>query len=283
MPNEQLNLEVVQIVRDWNNLVKRTEYERRLNELGPTAVETLLVLVRRDVKRNRLHRYTGIAFIVLSLAINLISYWVDHKSQKNLLLFITFGQFLCLMLGMVFLAWYPHRSARVLSDFDDVRIVGSLLEACEDIDAATAIHEALTRILPQMKASDAHMLNTHQKKKLYEMIGLPKLFGKYGRNEDETLQLVILRALQQIGDGAAMPYVEKLANPPAGAKVSKEVQEAARECLPFLTQRAEQERLSMTLLRAAGTMETQSGELLRPAATNVESDPRALLRATQQD
>jgi hypothetical protein len=274
MSHEQLNLEVVEIVRNWNDLAKRSHYERRLHELGPTAVETLLFMARQEVTTRKIRRRVGLFLFVLPFGLISLKHALFGKESGGIITALFYIlRYTCLFAGLGCLFKNTSRAANVMADFDDLRIVGPLVESWRDIEARPAITDALLRLLPRMKASDSHLLNLEQRKALYKIL----------KSDEETLLLAILKALEQIGDSAALPFVEKLANPPLGGKVSVKVKQAAWVCLPFLIERAKQEHNSATLLRASGTMETHTGELLRPATTTSETDPRDLLRATQQE
>jgi len=83
-------------------------------------------------------------------------------------------------------------------------------------------------------------------------------------------------------DEKAIPYVEKLAAGEGRAAKDSRVREAAEACLPFLRQRAEQERSRQTLLlRAAGVAGAPPDVLLRPASGATETEPQHLLRASR--
>ncbi len=161
---------------------------------------------------------------------------------------------------------------RSLAQFDDIRIVGPLAELLEMLDADTgAVAEgALVRLLPRLQASDAAKPFTAQRQALYRAL----------KRKNAALVTAILKALEQIGDYQALPYVEKLLEGEGQAAKDPQVQEAARECLPFLQQLAQQEQARQTLLRAAAaTPETHSETLLRPASGVPTVDPEQLLRA----
>ncbi len=87
---------------------------------------------------------------------------------------------------------------------------------------------------------------------------------------DERLQATILEGLRHIGDGRAIRAVQRLAD--MGSIF-------AREILPILKARQEQENQSTMLLRAASAGTSASGHLLRPAGAASATDPQELLRA----
>jgi hypothetical protein len=114
-----------------------------------------------------------------------------------------------------------------------------------------------------MQASDASRLSDRQRDCLYALL----------YSSDTELALAILKALEQIGDDRAVLYLEAL----TGSRDTA-IREAAVACLPFLKARAEQHRLSQTLLRASNAADTTPEHLLRPARGTGETDPQQLLR-----
>jgi hypothetical protein len=127
---------------------------------------------------------------------------------------------------MPFLNWrtstrIQREAAQALAGIEDLRAVGPLAEALEYRSPGSqptiypVITGALRRLLPRMQASDAHLLTEPQRSCLYRAL----LKG------DAELVLAIVKALEQIGDGKALPYVEKLAEEP----------EVGTEVFPILT------------------------------------------------
>ena len=129
--------------------------------------------------------------------------------------------------------------------------------------------KALSRLLPQMRASDVNLVTQKQRASLYAALKL-----KPSKNSD--FMVVLLNALEQIGDEAAIPYVERLADRPAKGDKALRVQQAARECLPALRDLVRRQHEENTLLRPAA----ESDELLRPASVTSADTPEQLLRAT---
>src|SRR5688572_22954475 len=127
--SDDLSQEVVGIVRDWNNLAKRTQYEQRLQELGSTAVETLLALTREEQAANKKRARLGI-FLMGCAVLVLILKFFQRKfyPSSGLELLLLLMQFAFQLTGMACLFFQPGRVAKVLADFDDIRIVGPLLE-----------------------------------------------------------------------------------------------------------------------------------------------------------
>ncbi len=131
---------------------------------------------------------------------------------------------------------------------------------------------ACKSLLRTVRADHEVLLTREQMRFLLELLKAPY----YG---DVGLQLAILKALEQIGDETAVPIVAQIAETRQWRDVHT-VRAAARECLPFLRLRAQQQQAAQTLLRASANSETVIPEmLLRPAtATSAECAPEQLLR-----
>ena len=192
------------------------------------------------------------------------------------------------------------RATHRIEVVDDLRFVGLLVELLEF--GNPSVHRMakaqLTRLLPQLKASDAALLNMVQRRKLNRFVGVDPyepnfLIGlrsirlwsrrKRQRNLDTDFQLAILSAYEQIGDASSLPIVYSIAYPTERIleKVEPEVVEAARHCLPFLEAVDEIDRASKQLLRASSASDVMPDTLLRPAAAQTtEEQSDSLLRAT---
>jgi hypothetical protein len=168
---------------------------------------------------------------------------------------------------------------RRLARYDDVRAIGPLAESLEwpDESVKATARTALTRLLPQLRVSDAGLLNAKQRGCLYRCLKMPNAM------RHSAFLFALLKCLEQVGDEAAVPYVTRLAKSVALTRVQKRVRQAAEECLPFLTLRAEQMRHSQILLRPAGVDGSTAAVLLRPAVGGTEADPQQLLRASHTD
>jgi hypothetical protein len=171
-----------------------------------------------------------------------------------------------------------RRTTEALARTDDVRMVGPLVDRLrygrKRRRTRRVVREALIRLLPKLRASDAGLLSAEQHRRLARTLGHLGMLGR-----DVALQLAILGAYRQIGGIQALPVVERLAHNRSRSTNRQRVREAAEECLPFLRERAEHDRSRITLLRAAAGA-LGEGDLLRPAegAARLESDQ--LLRAT---
>jgi hypothetical protein len=96
-----------------------------------------------------------------------------------------------------------------------------------------------------------------------------------------SLSIALLQAIEKVGDGRALPEVERVANTEAVNEHHERIRAAAERCLTVLRERVEQERLGHTLLRPASAPDTPAVTLLRPAQGPGESDPERLLRPAE--
>jgi len=91
--------------------------------------------------------------------------------------------------------------------------------------------------------------------------------------------LVILYALRVVGDGRAIRAVEQVANGGFHWSPSPEIEEAAKQMLPILQQRAVESQASSQLLRAGSATGEGEHTLLRAAYAVSTTSPSELLRA----
>jgi hypothetical protein len=170
-------------------------------------------------------------------------------------------------------------AALKLAQYEDVRGVGPLAEVLEwpDAEMRDVAAEALTSLLPRLRASDASLLNAGQRASLYRI-----LTPGHARSHLD-LQLAILQALQQVGDDAAVRPVERLANMFAVTQRQRYLKEAAEECLLFLRERVDLTRASQTLLRASSQADTSPDLLLRAANSGPDIPQEQLLRASTSE
>jgi len=209
----------------------------------------------------------------------------DSNSEKWGILMVIL--FIC---SIPILLWFVLRPKQFaverLTRWHDVRAVGALVDiiSLSDAKSCALARDALLELLPRMRASDAHLLNTQHRENLRVV-----LLG-----QDIALIQAMLNAYQQIGDERDIPAVEGLLSGREATTRSRkdrskskvadnpDVRDAALECLAFLQAKAQQSRISQTLLRAADQPGTVSAELLRPVASTVSTDPQQLLRSSQE-
>lgn len=173
------------------------------------------------------------------------------------------------------LSFKQKAAAQQLAAYDNIQGIGPLAEALEWPDPAIRALAArsLTRLLPQLNASDAGLLSVNARGCLYRCLKIGNA------RHEETLLLAILKALEQVGDEAALPYVQRLVDSQPVTRAQIRVRQKAVECLPFLESGASQRRGHDILLRASSMDSAQPEILLRPAASGAITESDQLLRA----
>ena len=184
-------------------------------------------------------------------------------------------------MGLRFLLKKPEWNAEELTRIGGVQAVGALIDlvfAPKLPNHRTPLYAALAELLPQMKASDARLLTNGHQRALHRAL-------KSGFNPNVNpavylrFRLAILKALEQVGDAAAIPVVSHLANGKARTASQKVLKAAAQDCLPLLRVNFGGVEATKTLLRASAPENAAPGTLLRPVEFTPDPNPKALLRA----
>jgi hypothetical protein len=203
--------------------------------------------------------------------------------------------------GAAEVAANPRRkeTALALARARDPKAIGVLAKAARDGDPATqeAAIQGLLSILPTVRASDREHVDSDAMSALLALLPWKEGMSVGTNAADVALKLAILRALEQIGDGRAIPAVKRLQSPPrvAGLVLGfldrrfhigardriEQVCRAARDCLPFLEERAAAERLRDRLLRPAMAPTRGPDLLLRPAGGSPTTPDELLLRPVE--
>jgi hypothetical protein len=251
--------------------------------LTPEEHEAFLVRLEQQARTQRRQHRMLMSIYSVGIGVYLLSsqgYWLGlpHLSPVLSLPFVLAYSFAIFRARVVGERW--KTTAAELAKSNDKRYIGPLIEAMATLDVnirqGTA-REAVISLLPQLKAGDAGLLNAEQRGILHRILGGMPVFN---RRDAISLDVAILKAYEQVGDGSALPLVERLANGER-AGCYRQVREAAQACLPFLQMRAAQERASHELLRAADGNLTSEAVLLRPASGAIETDTQELLRASE--
>ena len=232
--------------------------------------------IPKPPKRRRCKRITRVSIgavvgaVTLGILVTIIQ---THHFPTDF--FTSFSSFSGMVGASVAVSKKHKNVARQLAKFKDPRAVGPMAELLDiqDRDVRTVIIEALTGLLPDLKASDAALLDTEQRAHLYHALN-----GK-----DIALSLAILKALEQVGDSKALPIVEKLAAGEGKAAKEPRLQDAAQQALPALRQRISLQQASSQLLRASDAISTPPEQLLRAATGHAEQHAEMLLRASNSD
>jgi hypothetical protein len=246
------------------------------------AVEKLLTDLQKEKER---YQQPGMryGFLVASwLVIVPYTTWqsIAHLADRNWLTGLIFGGMAAgtTQLQRLTLSFEQSNLIRKLADARDPSSIGPLAEALEWPDARTqdiAIR-TLTVLLRRARASDAPRISAAQRACLYRRLK----WSSVRKPRERELMLSLLKALEQIGDQAAIPYVMALLENTGQTSDQKKVIEAARQCLPYLQQNAEQINYRSTLLRPSSAAAASPETLLRSAAAS-ETPAEQLLRPAE--
>lgn len=114
-----------------------------------------------------------------------------------------------------FVGWMLQRqSKQTILQINDIQLIGPLAEAldAERMVKPKVIIMALKRLLPRLQASDAAVLTRNQRLCLYRALSWRgNKEGVRVLRYDRDLALAILKAMEQIGDKDALPYVQHVA------------------------------------------------------------------------
>jgi hypothetical protein len=246
---------------------------------------TLLASVQRDRdRRNRFAKLLGGACMICALLASAIglAQGVSWRLLIHNYAFISFLNWtiygsVCRIMG--------NKPARELMQVDDVSCVGPLIDVWAHPDATfdrktrRMIQSTLTRLLPRLKASDAHLLTEQQRAALRNVIANNGYIA-FGVHQNIEFMLAIVKGMEQIGDWRCEPIISIMAKT---AKDSR-LRDAARECLPFLQSLAAKLRVGETLLRPSAVTAIGSETLLRPAAADgKDCSSEVLLRPTSDE
>jgi len=244
-----------------------TPSQERTEQHSPN-VEALLMQFQAAVSQRQKNSWAIAAGAVLGAGSSL----ANILAQSPPLLGVSVGA-ISLTLGLSFYGMVRLKAMmNELANAGDLRVIGPLVEiaAIQDGSANAMAALLLARLLPRLRATDAALLNGRQR------AALGRTLTSNTKNPD--FLVAALKALEQVGDGALLTVVEGLATGRISTADPVRVQAAARECLPFLRTRFDQQRASQGLLRASHVSQMPPGMLLRAARGAPDTGSEELLR-----
>lgn len=251
--------------------------EKPQNRVGDPQLDSVIASLRESHKKAK--GVVNVADMILmsifgvGLVINFVTF-----NPTLLIVFI-----LLATLGYPLLRrWVYHRAmlhaAQQLANSSEVKTIPLLLEILDsaEIEIQSILFQTLERILPKVRASDAQIFSKHHLETLANLLRPDKnaVFAGY------SLELAIIKSLEQIGNSTVLPIISKLAQG-EGIGLDYRIQKAAIDCLPYLEQRIGLEKESQTLLRASSATEITSDQLLRAASYNEPTPSEQLLRPSE--
>jgi hypothetical protein len=135
----------------------------------------------------------------------------------------------------------------------------------------------LVRLLPTVTAEDAALLDDAQRASLYCRL------HPLQASLHPPLTFAILKALEQIGDRAAVPHVARLARLIAFVAREKDIRQAARVCLPLLERRVLKQRLAPAAPEAEALLPVESETPPLPQQKRIEADVTEKLKKMEAE
>lgn len=278
-------------------LTKVTEGEPHTIQHASESLDTIRTALSQET---RLYWRSVWRTVMAFLSFSLLYACGVHRFPNSLLaspsFVLTLVAIMVVAAGLRFAADRKRRLHRrhltqSLAGHADVRSIGPLIDALklDDLRTREISYNALIPLLPQLKASDAALLNDSQRTKLLRILSLPIENPLYkdvrdlfrpAKNQAIEIRVSILQALEQVGDSKAIPFVAPLAKQEAKTDGERRIKEAAQECLPALKLRAEQQQTIQTLLRASQPSDALPDTLLRAAAGHQDTPSEQLVRAS---
>ena len=255
-------------VQNFVGALERIAYKKHKVE---ETIRQLRMEMEEASRRSRLSR-----FIQVMGAGGLIVLFLDNPDWHK----TYFWGALCLLLGLIAsnqVLKVQTEAVSILSEAWDPKAIGVLALGMltGDRGLKAASRNALLKLLPKAKASDAAFYDEEQ------MRALSTLLETVSHRQDTPFLIALLKAFEQIGDAKALDGVHNLT-----LSKNSQVREAAEACLPALQQRVATQKRNNSLLRPALSLENpvENQELLRPVnLSNQDSIPvEELLRPTSR-
>ncbi len=276
--DKETALKLLESKEEWKRNIARSWLEDHAESAGDLILSKLREEAARRKKKQRFVYwgfgiYGGVILTVFLVWLGIgigTGRWADFLWQ----LFQAFS-YMGIFGSIGAASQFQKSATEVIAQFDDVRYVPDLVDALAYSDKhmnGVAV-AALTNLLPRLPASDSERLDSEQRKLLHRWLTI--------KNKESALVQAILKALEQIGDERDLPSVQKMAEREASTQREKTLREAARQCLPYVEQRAEKNRVANTLLRAATASGPNMESLLRPVASSPRTDYEDLLRPAE--
>ncbi len=159
--------------------------------------------------------------------------------------------------------------------------IGPLSRAALDVSHGIRVvaEESLRQCLPQITPDHYGRLDADTVPALCKLLDVKKERLFAGHLHTEQLVLDVLDALGKIGDGSAVRHVESVAED----GWTSSARDAARQILPLLRQRQQQENELRLLLRGSTPPPTSPDQLLRPTLPTPHTAPELLLRSGSRE
>jgi hypothetical protein len=208
--------------------------------------------------------------------------WFDLLGTNGLI----FGFFSSLLSMILAPVWIAYKAAEQRAALDELTrytspaAIGPLMEATKHLthnQTRLALNSTLVEALSKLKASDSSLMPGETRQRLYRSLASFDANAKQASDfpRDIDYWMALLHAVEQVGDGRAVPALEKVVKATYRMPLQVQFQEAARHSLNTL--RARLDDTGEGLLRASvGSVEANG--LVRPSVEAGPSEQKALLR-----
>ncbi len=277
-------------VQLFDEVTTETAVEINETQTEPGVADELSLVLRRDARR-RLATIILLPLVPITFLLGLHwlldeTAWIRLCNNPAFVALTLLFPGIAIPIALLRPSRKAKKAAQRLSSLHDLSVIGGLIETLYFNDQREGpATEALIDLLPRLRASDSALLTERHHFVLRSTLSsIPhvtgNLFTRLSRRKEmhARLQVAILQAFEQVGDSKALPIVAAL----AASAAHPQVRAAARECLPFLQMRQEQERTSQTLLRASSASATDPDILLRAAHGNLDQDPNEMVRPSRE-
>jgi len=300
--DSKTSVPLVEVVEDFNAVVGTDSLEATAATNEENELEMVQILQRDAViRRNQAIFGVGIATILLGFTIVLTR--MQHVGEQEmanraawLAMVYASGAVLVLLSTFRSLRQKTRLLQRIgaMSNVKDIGLLVGTLRL-ENTEVKNMTKLCLTKLLPQMKASDIGMLGGKERGILLRQLqispldkgprDLRELFSRSADRREIDFRVAILKAFEQIGTNRELPLVSRLAKglnylgSSRGAHI--EVRNAAEACLPYLQALTQDQEASGQLLRASSPDAGSATTLLHPVNFAGNELPEEHLRASE--
>ena len=263
---------------------KRAAAEKRLEGERDDAAKILHTMVQYDVRLYRSEKRWR-QVLALSAAVLCVLFACGAAQNAAVTREALSFSIMPMWLAMPFvIALYDTHAIRrrrlnntllLLTRYNVSQSVGALIELmeCGDPSVSPLAAASLTLLLTRPASAQRPRLTKRHHQYLYRAL--------IGGNANKIL--AALAALEQFGEPAALPHVQRMIHCPHWILESERIRAAAKQCFRILSRKAETRAASLTLLRASSRTELSDRTLLRPAGNTAAAVPQELLRACDRE
>jgi hypothetical protein len=280
---DQIRFELMQAIRCLKSRRKRVREAagRKLLQHPDEAIELLLETLRLEAQKRPLRNGVGLAIALVTIIFAytmLIRAFLSGGFFQAMEVIIRVGYMTLLGVWGAMIGLRPSsfqvNIARILVQFEDLRIVGPLVEASlstDDKEVKDSVRGRLVELLPRLGPEHSVFFTDQQ------YMGLHSLLLT---TNNIKFAVMILKAYERLEDHRLLRVVERLAKGKGSLLAvgrDSQVRIAAIECLEHLEKHTVTGK--QTLLRPADNPSASAEILLRPAETATLTQPHELLRA----